>query len=206
MRPTSEDLARDLAADLERADRTGFASCDDMRRDVVLLAGAAVRRALAAEEKVARLEGNARATIAAIGGDRAGEAVDPVFALAVMATAWREEADRLRAAIRRHRDQRGDDRCWLDDEELYRALPEGHTPPARDCAVELALCEKFIASRHNPATEYVSPQRRIEELESDLAAAVREIVGLRAKLSAAYERIAKQSDALARAAERRGES
>lgn len=71
----------------------------------------------------------------------------------------------LEAAIRKHRDQRGDDRCWLDDEELYRTLPEGYTPPARDCAVELENCEQFIRNRKNPATEYVSPERRIEELE-----------------------------------------
>jgi hypothetical protein len=73
----------------------------------------------------------------------------------------------LEEAIRRHRDQRGDDRCWMDDEALYAALPEGYTPPPRDSAVELAMCEKFIACRHNPATEYVSPQRRIDELEAE---------------------------------------
>lgn len=85
---------------------------------------------------------------------------------------WEAQGGRLEfleAAIRRHRDQRGDDRCWLDDEELYRALPEGFTPPQRDTAVELDLCKKFIQCRHNPATEYVSPQRRIEALEVALS-------------------------------------
>jgi hypothetical protein len=79
--------------------------------------------------------------------------------------------DQLEAAIRKHRDQRGDDRCWLDDEELYKTLPEGYTPPKRDSSVELKMCEKFIHCRHNPATTYVSPQRRIEELESLIPAA-----------------------------------
>jgi hypothetical protein len=65
----------------------------------------------------------------------------------------------LQAAIRKHRDQRGDDRCWKDDEELYAVLPEGYTPPERDGAVELKNCERFIASRQNPKTEYVSPER-----------------------------------------------
>ncbi len=74
------------------------------------------------------------------------------------------EIEKLRAAIRKHRDQRGDDRCWLDDEELYKALPEGYTPPARDSCVELKLCQKYIESRHNPSTIYVSPQREIERL------------------------------------------
>lgn len=34
------------------------------------------------------------------------------------------EVFRLRRAIRKHRDQRLNDRCWLDDMELYRTLPE----------------------------------------------------------------------------------
>lgn len=85
----------------------------------------------------------------------------------------------LLQAIRLHRDEPGDDRCWLDDEALYSKLPEGYTPPKRDSKVELANCEKFIACRHSERTEYVSPQRRIEELEeqvkeltADLAEAV----------------------------------
>ncbi len=73
-------------------------------------------------------------------------------------------------AIRKHRDQRGDDRCWLDDEELYKTLPEGYEPPKRDSAVELELCKKFISCRHNPKTEYVSPQREIERLTKENAA------------------------------------
>ena len=45
-------------------------------------------------------------------------------------------------------------------------LPEGYMPPRRDTAVELARCQQYIASRQHPQTEYVSPQRRIEELEA----------------------------------------
>ena len=73
----------------------------------------------------------------------------------------------LRAAIRLHRDQRGDDRCWLDDEALYAILPEGHVPPERDTQVELERCRQYIECRRNPKTQYVSPQRRIEELEEE---------------------------------------
>lgn len=82
---------------------------------------------------------------------------------------------RLEDAIRKHRDQRGDDRCWMDDEELYKVLPEGYTPPKRDSSVELEHCKRFIQCRHNPATEYVSPQRYIEQLE----ARIRELVNER---------------------------
>ena len=77
------------------------------------------------------------------------------------------EYNKLLEAIRNHRDQRGDDRCWMDDEELYKVLPEGYNPPKRDTTVELKLCEKYINCRRNPNTEYISPQRRIEELEKE---------------------------------------
>lgn len=102
------------------------------------------------------------------------------------------EVELLQAAIRTHRDQRGDDRCWLDDDTLYAVLPEGYTPPARDACVELADCEKFIATRHNPGTTYVSPQRRIEELET-------ETKQLKALLALAYRAIYLSSNGLARA-------
>lgn len=76
------------------------------------------------------------------------------------------EVIRLRNAIRRHRDQFGDDACWMDNHELYRHLPEGYTPPELDTEVELENCRKYIESRRCPFTTYVSPQRRIEELEN----------------------------------------
>jgi hypothetical protein len=38
--------------------------------------------------------------------------------------------ERLRSAIRFHRDQAGDDRCWLDDYILYRELPDSAPEPA----------------------------------------------------------------------------
>ncbi len=77
------------------------------------------------------------------------------------------EIERLRNTIRRHRDYRGDDRCWMDDEELYAVLPEGYAPPARDTEIELENCKKYLECRRHPATIYMSPQRRIEELEAD---------------------------------------
>lgn len=79
--------------------------------------------------------------------------------------------DLLLAAIRKHRDQRGDDRCWMDDQELYEVLPEGlGGADLRLCgAVEmLKNCTRFVASRHDPAQPYISSQRRIEELENGI--------------------------------------
>lgn len=78
------------------------------------------------------------------------------------------ERDKYAAAIRKHRDYRGDDRCHLDDAELYSALPEGDTRPAEEVAVTPENCLNFIACRQQGRT-YVSPQRKIEQLEKDLA-------------------------------------
>ena len=81
----------------------------------------------------------------------------------------KQQCRKLEKAIRTHRDFKGDDRCWMDDEELYSVLPEGYTRPIRDTTVELENCKKFIASRSIPFTEYISPERRIKELEKQLA-------------------------------------
>lgn len=82
------------------------------------------------------------------------------------------ELERLRKLVREHRDSwlAGDDKCWKDNEVLYAAaLPEGFTPPARDSLCELANCVRYVTSCHHPQTTYVSPQRRIEELENEVA-------------------------------------
>ena len=67
-----------------------------------------------------------------------------------------KEIDRLRAAIRKHRDMRGDDRCYLDDAELYAVLPEGDTRPASDSAVTEENCRRFRECRQQ-GREYVHP-------------------------------------------------
>jgi hypothetical protein len=86
----------------------------------------------------------------------------------------KERVAQLEKEIRYCRDQRGDDLCWMDFERLYKLLPEGYIPPKRDSKVMLSNCRKFIKCYQNPATTYVSPQRRIEELEK----AVKELVGV----------------------------
>ena len=68
-------------------------------------------------------------------------------------------ADELRAAIvelrneiRWHRDQRGDDRCWLDDDKLYKTLPEktGAYTSAPPTGEFRRLCVEFFESRQRP--------------------------------------------------------
>jgi 8-oxo-dGTP diphosphatase len=79
---------------------------------------------------------------------------------------------KLREAVRKHMNMRGDDRCTSDDHELYEALPEGDTRPEHDTLVTLENCKKYIACRQNNET-YVSPQVRIEALEASLREAAR---------------------------------
>lgn len=78
---------------------------------------------------------------------------------------------RYETAIRKHRDQRGDDRCYLDDDELYAELPEGKAgADTRLCEPEVMLenCRRYIAHRHNPALPYISPERELEALRAEL--------------------------------------
>lgn len=72
----------------------------------------------------------------------------------------------LIVAVRKVRDQRGDDRCHMDLTALYQLLPEGDTRPKEDTLLTLENCARYIAATLDPNIAYVSPQRRIEELEA----------------------------------------
>lgn len=60
-----------------------------------------------------------------------------------------EEVARLRAGIRKHRDERGDNRCWLDDERLYALLPDKKKAITKLPSKEVFLksCERFWRTR-----------------------------------------------------------
>ena len=67
----------------------------------------------------------------------------------------RKEIIRLRTGIRKHRDEKGDDRCWLDDVELYKLLPDNVSaiatlPPKNKF---LRSCEKFWETRQCQKTQ-----------------------------------------------------
>jgi hypothetical protein len=85
----------------------------------------------------------------------------------------RLELSHLQTAIRKHRDQQGDDRCAQDDYELYAALPEGLPEGYRVRLNEpeqmLNDCVRFVFHRHDKACPYLSPQREIEHLKQELA-------------------------------------
>lgn len=59
---------------------------------------------------------------------------------------------RLHNAIRHHRDEKGTNRCWLDDQLLYSVLPEGKKAvtllPERHLFIR--NCERFYDTRQNP--------------------------------------------------------
>lgn len=83
------------------------------------------------------------------------------------------------AAIRKHRDYQGDDRCYEDDYELYKTLPEGFIPPSRAVGIDLNLCAQYQRCRQDPKVEYVSPQIEIKRLKKKLTEKIQEISRLK---------------------------
>jgi hypothetical protein len=78
----------------------------------------------------------------------------------------RDENKRLRAAIKKHHEQRADDRCFLDDAELYAAV--GLAPAdvrVGDKDAMLANCKRFLAQR----CEGGGPWKSYAELEAENA-------------------------------------
>ena len=64
--------------------------------------------------------------------------------------ALRNEIVKMRKALRYHRDQKGDDRCWLDDDLLYELMPE--TPPSTllPSPAFMERCQRFHEARQCP--------------------------------------------------------
>ena len=84
------------------------------------------------------------------------------------------EIDRLKSAIRKHRDQRGDDRCQLDDEELYAAIgARGDYNPILPPKCEfLESCSRFWEQRQSALTKARAGQdspKTIRQLEEENA-------------------------------------
>lgn len=82
------------------------------------------------------------------------------------------QAFKYAQAIREHRSQRLDDRCWLDDQDLYRVLGDGNlgdnsTPPMEEM---LKNCKRFLEQRCNPGNwpSYQELERRIALMKEDL--------------------------------------
>ena len=77
----------------------------------------------------------------------------------------REELVALRNAVRLHREERGHDRCWIDDGRLYGALPEqkgavSQLPPWSEFQ---ANCRRFWELRQcgsSPASSGTSEEKQ----------------------------------------------
>lgn len=83
----------------------------------------------------------------------------------------KERVDELEAAIRDHRDARGDDRCWVDDLALYEALGDGEVPKDEQLALTdrdafLRRCELYWDHRQKPGCK---PWVTVESLEKRIA-------------------------------------
>lgn len=83
-----------------------------------------------------------------------------------------EEARRIKLedAIRLHRDQRGDDRCWLDDLALYLVLDGDPIPTIDSMALPpkeefLSNCARYWQCRQPPGAKY---QTTLADLRADL--------------------------------------
>ena len=89
-------------------------------------------------------------------------------ALLAIIAGLRGERDRLLNAVTEHRDQKDDDRCWLDDAELYAACnihaADSRLPPKDEF---LANCARFHASRQNPFHSYVTVEERLARARED---------------------------------------
>lgn len=59
------------------------------------------------------------------------------------------EIRRLRGAIRHHRNLEGNDRCWMDDQELYAILPEDKNAPGHLVNFQLPPKGEFLGNCAN---------------------------------------------------------
>jgi hypothetical protein len=64
---------------------------------------------------------------------------------------------RLRAAIRWHRDQKGDDRCWLDDFRVWACVEGSPAQPLRVPDDAMAQCRAFFLHRNAAAPDIPPP-------------------------------------------------
>src|SRR5882672_6316260 len=80
-----------------------------------------------------------------------------------------EKLKSLRTAIRYHRDQKGDDRCWLDDSGLWALLDEKEpkltaAPPFEEM---MARCRDFYVHRSSDVADAVPADAVIDPAKWD---------------------------------------
>lgn len=82
---------------------------------------------------------------------------------------YKAEYEKLLAAIKAHRDQKADDRCWLDDRQLYAlaGLPDGYDPHVGDKFEMVKNCIRFVERRcvEGSWPTYKELEERIQKLQ-----------------------------------------
>lgn len=85
----------------------------------------------------------------------------------------RESIRRLRSAVREHRDQKGDDRCYLDDAAFWTVLDDAATRVALPSFGEgMRRCREFYAHRRAETADPIPPDAILDPArwDEDLAA------------------------------------
>lgn len=90
--------------------------------------------------------------------------------------------NRIKDAIRDHRDARGDDRCWVDDVDLYKSLgeevpePEALALPNKEAF--LSRCIKYWNHRQKPNCNAWTTVEQLENRIRQLETAIKKAIGV----------------------------
>src|ERR1041385_8612590 len=87
-----------------------------------------------------------------------------------MSNVVKERIIEIRNAIRAHRDALGDDRCWLDDFNIWKYLPDPPKAKNMSPADGMIRCEKFYTLRRVRIIKPNSPDAILDPVlwDSDL--------------------------------------
>ena len=95
---------------------------------------------------------------------------------------YKLEYEKLLAAVKKHHQQRSDDRCWMDDYELYKeaGLPS-HDPSVGNGYDMLLNCVRFVRQRCTPGgwPTYAQLEGQIAQLKQTLVEKEQELQVLR---------------------------
>ena len=81
----------------------------------------------------------------------------------------RNDIVKLRTAIRKHRDAKGDDRCWIDDYFLYELIPDSPTWKLKDHFIEEGLkeCRCYFQKRSTKDVDRIPTDAIADEAKWD---------------------------------------
>ena len=97
------------------------------------------------------------------------------------------EIKKIRQAIRYHRDQKGDDRCWVDDYLIWKFLPDSSPEPTTPPPFEKAMgcCRSFYDNRRAE-----QPDEPVSKIENNPAKWDEDLAGMNeVELNAEFEKL-----------------